>query len=264
MTNYKEEQELELEALTSIFEEGKEFEKVSDTEFKLKFKPFPNDEQENHVSVTMRIAYTDTYPETAPDWELQDAVMNDDKLKDLKSKIEETIESSLGMAMVYTVAEMCQEWLKENNLKELSMHEQMMKRQGGDEEEEEDDDEDIDDEEIDRLEEEEWKGLASKPEVAEKDRITVDLFNEWKKNFDLEMIALGTLKREESKGQSGKQYFLAQQAAAEDGSAKKDDAPLVYNAALFGEEDEDDLDDMSGDEEDEEEDKFFEGLSKDA
>lgn len=252
MTNYQEEQELELEALTSIFEEGKEFEKVSDTEFKLKFKPFPNDEQENHVSVTLRIAYTDTYPETAPDWELQDAVMADDKVEELKSKIEESIESSLGMAMVYTIAEMCQEWLKENNVKELSMHEQMMKRMGGDEEDEEggDDDEDLDDDEINRIEEEEWKGLATKPEVPEKDRITVDIFNDWKKKFDAEMIASGVLKREESRGQSGKQFFLAAQKETEESSEKKGDAPLVYNAALFGEED-DDLDDLSGDEEDE-------------
>mmetsp|Transcript_153531 Transcript_153531/g.270962 ORF Transcript_153531/g.270962 Transcript_153531/m.270962 type:complete len:423 (+) Transcript_153531:28-1296(+) len=149
MTNYKEEQELELEALTSIFTEGAEFERISDTEFLLKLKPDPTGEEENHVGVTLRIAYTDEYPDTAPDWELKDEWgLSDEKLKELKAKVEETIDGSIGMAMVYTVAEACQDYLKENNVKSLSMHEEMMLRQGGGDgaaEEEEDEEEEEED-----------------------------------------------------------------------------------------------------------------------
>lgn len=255
MSNHKQEQEDELEALESIFEEGKEFEKISDTEFLLKFKPYPQDEQENFVGVTLRIAYTDEYPDSAPDWEFleKDVVgLSDSKLEELKSKVEESIESSLGMAMVYTVAEMCQDWLKENNVRALSMHEEMMKRQGYAEDDEEEDDPD-NEAEVDKLEEEEWKGLKEKPLCAVADRMTPDAFMEWKKNFDEEMIANGTLKREEQKAKSGKMIFLEAQAEGEVARKEggKEGGEVAYNAALFGEEDDADLDDLD-DEEDEE------------
>jgi len=254
MTNYKEEQELELEALTSIFEEGKEFHSISATEFKLKFKPFPQDEEVNHVSVTLRIAYTDEYPDTAPEWELEDAVMPDMKLDELKEKVQEAIDGSLGMAMIYTVAEMCQDWLKENNVKSLSMHEEMMKRCGGDEPEEEEDEDN--ESEVDALEEEEWKGLKEKPLCDPKDRLTVESFNAWKVKFDEEMISLGVLKRVEEKAKTGRQMFLEAQAEEDGksgGGAKEPGAPLAYNAALFGEEDDDDdLDDLDDDDDEDE------------
>lgn len=247
MTNYKEEQELELEALESIFDT--QFEKISDTEFVLKFKPYPADEEENFVGVSLRIQYTDEYPDTAPEWELQDNVgLSDPKFDELKSKVEESVQESLGMAMVYTVSEMCQDWLKDNNVKALSMHEEMMLRTKGDEPEEEEED---DDAEVDKLEEEEWKGLKEKPLCAPEERITIDSFLEWKKQFDEEMMASGVMKREELKGKSGKEIFLeaqdAEKAAGKDGTGN-DGGALVYNAALFGEEDDDDLDDLSGDE----------------
>lgn len=266
MTNYKEEQELELEALTSIFEEGKEFEKISDTEFLLKFKPYPQDEEENFVGVTLRISYTDEYPDTAPEWELQDTWgLPDPKVETLKSKVEESIAESLGMAMVYQVAEMCQDWLKENNEKELSMHEQMLKNNGLDEPEE-DDDQDNEDE-IDELEEEEWKGLKEKPLCPSNERITMESFLEWKKNFDEEMIASGVFKKDENQLKTGKMIFLeaqdAEKAAGKDGSGK-DGGALVYNAALFGEEDDDDLDDLDDDEDGDAKDGFFDGLKTDA
>jgi len=255
MTNYKEEQELELEALESIFEEGKELEKISPTEFLLKFKPFPQDEEENFVGVILRIAYTDEYPETAPDWDLkemwQDAI-SDAKLAELQGKVEEAIESSLGMAMVYTIAELCQDWLKENNVKALSMHEEMMKRIGGDEVEDGEDDPD-NEAEVDKLEEEEWKGLKDKPMCAAADRITMDIFLDWKKRFDDEMVANGTLRREENKAKTGKAIFLEAQASeASKGKTDKEGGEMVYNAALFGEEDnEEDLDDLDFDDEEE-------------
>lgn len=246
--NYAEEQELEIEALTSIFEEGKEFIRVSSTEFKLKLLPNPAGEGDNHVGVTLHITYTAEYPETAPDWELEDEKLPNEKVAQLKETITETIESSLGMAMVYTMAEACQDFLKENNVKELTMHEEMLKRTGGGEDEDEDDDDDDDEEE----EEEEWKGLAEKTLCAESERITPDIFNAWKLKFDQEMVEAGVLRRYETgKAQTGKQIFMqtmpsTTDAAAGDKKTGKDQSPMVYNAALFGEVDDEDLDDLSG------------------
>jgi len=259
-----EEQALEIEALQSIFEEGKEFCLVSETEFVLKLLPYPAGEEENHVGVSLHITYTPEYPETAPTWELEDNKgLSDEKFEALRNLVEETVNASLGMAMVYTVAEACQDWLKENNVKALSMHEEMMQRlKGGDgqaegEEDEEgegDDDDDDYDENAPGKEEEEWKGLADKTLCDEKDRITPESFAAWKLGFDEEMIAAGVLKRDGHKAKTGKMIFLETKEAQDQatggengagtGNAGGEPGVLVYDAALFGEEDADDLDDL--------------------
>mmetsp|Transcript_6310 Transcript_6310/g.15719 ORF Transcript_6310/g.15719 Transcript_6310/m.15719 type:complete len:266 (-) Transcript_6310:111-908(-) len=263
MTNYKEEQELEIEALQSIFTEGKEFERISDTEFKLHLVPDPSGEEENHVKATLHIVYTDDYPDSPPDWKLEDVdSLGDTKQEDLRAKVTEVVESSMGMAMVYSMAEACQDYLKENNVKALSMHEEMMQRLGqqeGDAAAEGEGEEDAEDDDFDNGPdpEEEWKGLAEKALCPEEDRITLESFMEWKNKFEAEMIASGVLKREEAKAKSGKQIFLETQSqqtgnnTAADGKSPDagsgaGGAPLVYDAALFGEEGEDDLDDLSG------------------
>lgn len=258
----QEEQELEIEALTSLFEEGKEFERISGTEFKLVLVPHPTGDEENHVGVTLHVTYTPEYPETAPEWELEDVKgLPDEKQNVLKGKVEDSINSSLGMAMIYQVTEDIKEYLLDNNVKELSMHEQMMQRLKEDGDEEEEDEEgDEDDEEG---EEEEWKGLAAKALVPEDERISPDTFMAWKVKFDEEMIAAGVLRREETKAKTGKIIFCEGNLQGTT-STDKDGGPggypkgsgdaagkgvLVYDAALFGEiEEEDDLDDLSADE----------------
>merc|ERR1719150_1818589 len=104
--------------------------------------------------------------------------------------------------MIYTVAETCQEFLKDNNVKTLSMHEEMMQRlgkSGQDGNEEAEGEEDDDDEEEEEVEEEEWKGLAEKQLCPESERITLESFAAWKQTFEEEMIACGVLKRDENK-----------------------------------------------------------------
>lgn len=247
MGSHEEEQTLEIEALQSIFEADKEFESISDTEFLIKLVPYPAGEEVNHVGATLHVTYTSDYPDSPPDWDLEDVRgLPDEKVKALRQLVDETISSSLGMAMIYTVAEACQDYLKTNNLKALSMHEEMMQRMNQDGDEDEDDDDDDDDEDRPN-EEEEWKGLAEKTLCSEADRITSVSFNEWKLRFDLEMVESGVLKREENKAKSGKQIFLAEKAPGDSDATPSADGGktemLVYDAALFGE-DLDDLDDI--------------------
>mmetsp|Transcript_16805 Transcript_16805/g.42738 ORF Transcript_16805/g.42738 Transcript_16805/m.42738 type:complete len:264 (-) Transcript_16805:14-805(-) len=259
MSQYAEDQENEIEALTSMFEEGKEFERISGTEYKLKLVPHPTGEEENHVGVTFHVTYTPEYPDSAPDWELEDVKgLPDEKVEELKGKVEESINENLGMVMIYIVCDAIKDYLLENNVKELSMHEQMMQRLKGEgkdgEDEEEDEEAGEDDDDDGPNEEEEWKGLADKPLCPEKDRISADAFAAWKVKFDEEMIAAGVLKRESVKAKSGRQFFLEiKQSEKADGAGGKagetagDDKEgvLVYDAALFGEVDEDDLDELS-------------------
>jgi len=242
---HEEEQELEIEALQSIFEEGKEFTSISKKEFAIKLLPFPGGEEENHVEVTLHVTYTEAYPDEAPEWKLEDVKgLSDEKLELLRQRIEESIEASLGMAMIYPVTEACQDFLKENNQKELSMHEQMMLRQAEDEDDDEEEGEEDDEEE----EEPEWKGLTEKTLCAENERITAESFGAWKVKFDAEMIESGLLKREEVKSRTGKMIFSQdeQSQGKENGYKDSKSDVLVYDAALFGEED-DDLDDLEDD-----------------
>lgn len=245
---HEEEQALEIEALQSIFE-GEEFKSISEKEFAIKLQPFPGGEEENHVGVTLHVTYTDAYPDEPPIWELEDVLgLSDEKLEQLKEKITETIESSIGMAMIYSVTEACQDFLKENNQKELSMHEQMMLRHAAGEDDDEEEEEGEEDEEE---EEPEWKGLSEKALCPESERITAESFAAWKAKFDAEMIETGVLKRDEVKSRSGKLIFMQGQEGEERKKeengypAGKPDV-LVYDAALFGEEDAD-LDDIEDD-----------------
>lgn len=250
--SHEEEQTLEIEALQSIFEEGREFTSISPKEFLLKLLPYPGGEQENHVGVTLHVTYTAEYPDVAPQWVLEDVKgLSDEKLEALKEQVEETINSSLGMAMIYTVAEACQDYLKANNVKALSMHEEMMQRltgstpKGGDSPGDGDDDEDYDDDDEDGPnEEDEWKGLADKTLCPESERITPESFLTWNTNFQQELIAAGIVRKDETKAKSGRMIFLETKAASggegEAGAEGKSDV-LVYDAALFGEEDVDDL-----------------------
>merc|ERR1719291_251067 len=130
MSNHAEEQAMELEAMESLFAPDDEFVKVSDTELLLHLRPCAAGEGENHVGISLRVCYTDTYPDEAPDWKLE-PLKGVDLSGKIRECITESIESSLGMAMVYTVASTVQELLKENNQRQLSMHEEMMLRQGG-------------------------------------------------------------------------------------------------------------------------------------
>merc|ERR1712048_102795 len=98
-------------------------------EFRLKLLPYPAGEQDNHVGVSLHVTYTPEYPDSAPEWSLEDIKLPDEKKKVLQTQVQEVIDSSLGMAMIYTVAESIQDFLKQHNQKELSMHEEMMKRQ---------------------------------------------------------------------------------------------------------------------------------------
>lgn len=247
----KEEQALEIEALQSIFEEGREFESLSSTEFLLKLVPCPTMDEENHVGLTLHITYTTDYPETAPEWDFEDIKgLPDEKVKALREQVEETINASLGMAMIYSVAETCQDYLKSNNQKALSMHEEMMLRSakaGGSAEDDDDEFEDGDG----PTEEEEWKGLAEKELCSEAERVGPDSFLKWKLAFDAEMIACGVLRRDENKAKTGKTIFFDNKpVASSDGTPFADGGKtemLVYDAALFGEEDLDDLEDMGDD-----------------
>uniref|UniRef100_A0A1A8L0I4 RWD domain containing 4 n=1 Tax=Nothobranchius pienaari TaxID=704102 RepID=A0A1A8L0I4_9TELE len=103
-----EDQEMELEALRSIYEGDECFKEISPVSFQ-----FRVGDLEDIKAFILDIAWPETYPETAPQISL-DAFFNNRISAETKelilSKLEQQVEANLGTAMMYTLFE----WAKEH------------------------------------------------------------------------------------------------------------------------------------------------------
>ncbi|KAI4896978.1 hypothetical protein NFI96_031532 [Prochilodus magdalenae] len=103
-----EEQEMELEALRSIYEGDECFKELSPVSFQ--FRVGDHDESKSFL---LDVSWPEMYPETAPQLSL-DAFFNNRLSLETKqliiSKLQEQVEVNLGTAMMYTLFE----WAKEN------------------------------------------------------------------------------------------------------------------------------------------------------
>ncbi|XP_023279559.1 RWD domain-containing protein 4 [Seriola lalandi dorsalis] len=103
-----EDQEMELEALRSIYEGDEGFKEVSPVSFQFRIGNL-----EDIKAFILDITWPETYPETAPEISL-DAFFNNRISAETKqmilSKLEEQVEANLGTAMMYTLFE----WAKDN------------------------------------------------------------------------------------------------------------------------------------------------------
>lgn len=70
MTSHNEEQQLELEALESLFPNEGEFVKISENEFEMNLLPHPSKDQKNHVEIKLNVVYPPTYPDITPTWKI--------------------------------------------------------------------------------------------------------------------------------------------------------------------------------------------------
>ena len=91
--NYKEEQELELEALEAIFAHEDELElhpyAYPKKGFRLNLLPFPDNEDENHIALAIEVKYPETYPEVVPILKVineNKTEASDQKLNDINHK----------------------------------------------------------------------------------------------------------------------------------------------------------------------------------
>ncbi|XP_034532438.1 RWD domain-containing protein 4 [Notolabrus celidotus] len=103
-----EDQEMELEALRSIYEGDECFKEIGPVSFQFRIGDL-----EDTKAFLMDVTWTETYPETSPQISL-DAFFNNRISAETKqlilSKLEEQVEANLGTAMMYTLFE----WAKEN------------------------------------------------------------------------------------------------------------------------------------------------------
>ena len=219
----------------------------------------------NHVSLTLRFVFPESYPDVVPSIDLSSGKgLKDEALEELHAKLASEAEDSVGMPMIFNLAESAKEYLLENNVKSedtMSMHEQMVERKRRAKEAED---------EAKRKAEEAAEKAAAKERQKNGDAasraalgtpVTPESFAAWKQKFDEEMRAKNPeVVDETQKGKlTGRQLFernVAPEAAEKDANV----AALVAHveeASLFldGDSDDDDLDldEFSDDDDDNEE-----------
>ncbi|CAD7927035.1 unnamed protein product [Amoebophrya sp. A25] len=230
MTNYEEEQALELEALQSIFVHEGELELIDEKQFCLHVLPHPDEEGENHVECTIHVRYPDTYPDVSADVKIKESKgLSQEKLQALKFLIATSMEDNACMPMIYPVAEEIQNYLRNNNVKELTMHEEMLLREkakNGDADGDENGDDADSDDEGAAPQEEEWRGLDIKELVPESERITPQSFAAWRENFLKETAHLSSGPKLLS-AVTGKMYFQKLDQAEIAADEEKEDANFV-------------------------------------
>lgn len=134
--DHAEEQEMEVQALEAIYgDDYKRLEGDGPAAFEVTLVPEAGaDETVNHVSVALKIVYSETYPEAVPAEislrPVRRGALTDELIGECETLLRETAGSDelLGTAMVYMLAEKCIEWLVEHNQPELDMHQQMLQR----------------------------------------------------------------------------------------------------------------------------------------
>ncbi|CAF93876.1 unnamed protein product, partial [Tetraodon nigroviridis] len=103
-----EDQEMELEALRSIYDGDECFKEISPTSFQFRIG-----ELEDTKAFILDVTWPEMYPETAPKISL-DAFFNNRISAETKqlilTRLEEQVEANMGAAMMYTLFE----WAKEN------------------------------------------------------------------------------------------------------------------------------------------------------
>lgn len=228
MTDFHEEQQMEMEALQSIYPDELEIiEEEPQWSFKINIESQDSDRFPDFaMSSELQFTYTPDYPDTAPLMEVSDYDnMDDMELTQLNDLMTATAEENLGMAMVFTIITAVQEHLTES-----------MER-GAREKEEREERKKQEDEERER-------------KRFEGTRVTVETFLAWKLKFDAEMAEDRKMKGFNDTAKlkpSGRELFFADQTLNESDVKflGDEDAALDVDESLF-----DDLGDLDLDDDD--------------
>lgn len=203
--DYEAEQQMEMEALQSIYvEEYAE----ADEGFTILIK---SDEHDSRLQLYVK--YTPKYPEEAPIFMLNNAEDVDESfLEDMQVKLNEQIQDSLGMAMVFTLASFLKEQLEAY----------------------------VEQREIMRVEMEEKRRLEEEEKEAAKYRgtpCTIENFIVWKRKFDAEMAELNKekIKAEAAKRlkPTGKQLFEQNKELVASDVALTTEGDVAVDTSLF-------------------------------
>lgn len=238
MTDYMQEQEMEIEALEAILMD--EFKEIRPGEsglstsgrcFQIAISPQDDGGDEPNsmpVQLGLIFAHTERYPDEPPLLNVTSirGIPNED-LRILKQKLEEEAAENLGMAMIYTLVATAKDW----------MDERFKQDEGSD----------------DALEDE-----AKKDEVIipHGEPVTLETFLAWRERFEAELalerakiMPDSALSAPKEKKLSGRQWFETGRAAAvargalplADESDEEDDEDIDFDIEDFEDDDEDDM-----------------------
>jgi hypothetical protein len=140
MSDHREEQEMEAEALSAIFDTA--FQVTSDAQpFEWKVKLLPVDcggdpdeeESQNHVGINLLVTVPLDYPEMSlPELDVKILKgLTEEHRMELAEIARTEAANNEGMPAIFAVCEVLREWLSDHNTKGLddaSMHAQMMRR----------------------------------------------------------------------------------------------------------------------------------------
>ena len=118
-----EEQEMELEALESIYMEDYKLltqEGAHPAQFQLRIVPVQggNDKEEggNFVAINFICTYTPLYPSEVPQFKVENVFgLTDVQVEEVRGVCAAAAEENLDQVMIYSIAEAASEWLQENN-----------------------------------------------------------------------------------------------------------------------------------------------------
>ncbi|KAK8388892.1 hypothetical protein O3P69_020682 [Scylla paramamosain] len=191
MTDYKEEQNNEIEALESIYPEEFEILEIEPQhKFKIRVQTEGSDVGSElevaPAAITLRFEYTPTYPDEPPLMQVvPEENIEEEELEDLREQLKEQCTENLGMVMVFTLVSYSLEW--------LTTHKEGLARTAKEEKERR------------KYEQEE-----AERKKFEGTRVTVETFLAWKAKFDKEILALRSEKeREDEKNKkfTGRELF---------------------------------------------------------
>eukprot|EP00536_Pseudo-nitzschia_multiseries_P013448 jgi/Psemu1/320454/estExt_fgenesh1_pm.C_5750008 len=197
-----EEQEMEAEALSAIFDDCLEI--ISSTQpFEWAIDLYPEqlaeededdeDAPQNHVGVKVVAKIPLTYPEEElPEFSIHVLKgLTEEHEQELLELANEEAENNRGMPVVYAVCERLREWLLENNQKGMddrSMYTQMLKREKEKEQKEQKAKQVYESQkQKEEMTEAESEELAVRRRRAEGTPVTDETFAEWRDRFNAEM-----------------------------------------------------------------------------
>ncbi|KAL8453086.1 hypothetical protein Emed_000956 [Eimeria media] len=198
----------------------------------------------NRVMVGMRFEFTPEYPQELPIWSFEDSYgFPKEDLEDLRARIELDMKRNKGGPMIFSVAEVAVDWLRQRNDPPESMYDQMMNRKLASV------DAALEEEESDGSpstpREEESSGPGERTLCAASERCTKQEFESWAAAFRTEMEERGIWKGSCAKGVvTGRQLFMEDGLriaadADEDGIEEPANAAFWNQPALFGQDDKD-------------------------
>lgn len=234
MTDYVQEQEMEIEALQAILMD--DFKEIDPSEsglntsnrcFQITLSP-QEDEADEATTIPVQLAlifsHTEKYPDEPPHLNLKSlrGIQYED-LRNLKEKLEQEASENLGMAMVYTLVTSAQEWLSERFGQDANVE--------NSEEEETEKDDII---------------------VPHGEPVTVETFLAWRERFEAELaleraklMPESALTAPKEKKLSGRQWFESGRAVAKgavpvnEESDEDDDEDIDFDDDDFEDDEED-------------------------